>query len=96
MQDGARGIQIQQDERFNDRFSVQMQSTNPHPYVATRLLRDGTRYWEARRAGMLPTKHHKQKKIRENRTGYKSILRTITTHRPIINCSRIGYKSILT
>ena len=53
--------------RFNDRFSVQIQSANRHTYVATRLLRDGTRYREARRAGLLPDNNATRRKF--ERTG---------------------------
>ena len=60
LKNGARGIQIQQ-ERFNDRFSVQIQSANRHTCVATRLLRDGTRYREVRKAGLLPDNTNRRK-----------------------------------
>ena len=67
LQDGATKIHIQQEERFNDRFSVQIQSVNRHTYVATRLLRDGTRYREVRRAGLLPDNNTNRRKL--ERTG---------------------------
>ena len=85
MQDGARGIQIQQKERFNDRFSVQILCANRHTYVATRLLRNGTRYREARRAGLLPDNNTNRRK--SERTGQDAQLLIIlitTTHTPIL------------
>ena len=67
LQDGATKIHIQQEERFNDRFSVQIQSANRHTHVATRLLRDGTRYRETRRAGLLPDSNTNRR--RSEKTG---------------------------
>ena len=66
LQDGARRVQIQQEDRFDDQFSVQIQSVNRHTYVATRLLR-GEESWCS--AGY----QHKQDKIRESMTGYTTI-----------------------
>ena len=76
MQDGARqGIRVQQ-ERFNEQVNVQTQRTNHHTYVATRLLRDATKYREARRAGILPDNNTNTG--RSDRTGQDT--QQTTTH----------------
>ena len=66
-QDGARGTQIQQEDRFNDRFNVQMQRANRRTYVVTRLFNDGTRCREASRAGLLPDNNTNRRRL--DRTG---------------------------
>ena len=79
LQDGARGIQRQK-ERFNDRFSAQIQSANRHTYVATRLLRDGTRCKEARRAGLLPENNTYRRKSERTGQDTQPFILITTTH----------------
>ena len=88
MQDGARGLQIQQEKRFSDRFSVQRQSANRYTYVTTRLLRDGTRYREARRAGLLPDNDTNRRKTERTRQDTQLLIILITT------TQRIGYTHV--
>ena len=64
-----------------------MQSANQHTYVATRLLRDETKYREARRAGVLPA--NSTNTGRSDRTGQGTQL--TTTHTSILKYSRIRY-----